>query len=199
MTEERKLEYDKVYMKIAENIASLSYSIRNKVGCIIVSEEGQLIAQGFNGTPSGYDNCCEIPSCSCKYVRGCAVTEKPIKEQMSVEFCANVLKPLGHANDKKGYPCQYLTLTTKPEVLHAESNAISKCAKYYSSTKNSTLYVTLSPCIDCVKSIIQAGIKRVVFKDLYRVTDGLELLKKSNIEVEQLIFNGEEVKIKSFN
>lgn len=144
MTHERKLQYDIVYMKVAEDIASLSYAKRSKVGCIIVSEDGQIVAQGFNGTPKGYDNCCEY-------------------------------------EDENG------ELHTKPEVLHAESNAISKCAKYFSSTLDSTIYITLSPCIDCAKSIIQAGIKRIVFKELYRVTDGLELLKKSNLDVDQLV------------
>ena len=182
----RRIEYDIAYMNMAEAFGNLSQAVRNKVGCIIVSENDQIIGQGFNGTPTGYDNCCEDPHCSCKYVRGCAVTEKPIDEQMSVEFCTNVLKPLGHANDKKGYSCHYLTLTTKPEVLHAETNAISKCAKFTTSTNNSTLYVTLSPCFDCAKIIIQCGIKRVVFKELYRNTDGLEILNNCNVIVEQL-------------
>ena len=182
----RQLQYDKAYMKMAQCMAELSYSYRNKVGCVIVSKDGQLISQGFNGTPTGYDNCCEDPHCSCKYVRGCCYTEKPIEEQMSVEFCANALKPLGHANDKTGYPCSYLTLTTKPEVLHAESNAISKCSKWHSSTEGATLYVTLSPCFDCSKLIIQAGIKRVCYLEEYRDTSGIDFLKKNNIIVEQI-------------
>ncbi len=186
MTKERKIEYDIVYIQMAQCVAQLSNAIRNKVGCIIVSEDGQIISQGFNGMPTGFDNCCEDPHCSCKYVHGCAVTEKPIDEQMSVEFCANALKPLGHANDKKGYPCHYLTLTTKPEVLHAETNAISKCAKLMASTNNSTMYATLSPCFDCAKFIIQSGIKRLVFLDLYRNKEGIELLKNANIIVEQI-------------
>lgn len=194
MTKERCLEYDIAYMKIAENIANLSYAIRSKVGAIIVNEGGQIISQGFNGTPTGMDNCCEEAHCSCKYVRGCCYTEKPIDEQMSVEFCANALKELGHAFEKKGHPCHYLTLTTKPEVLHAESNAISKCAKYGSNTNNSTIYITLSPCYDCAKLIIQSGIKRVVYKDLYRITDGLDLLVKANIICEQLDIENKKVK-----
>ena len=182
----RQLQYDQIYMRIAQCIGQLSYSYRSKVGCIIVSKEGQIISQGFNGTPTGYDNCCEDPHCSCQYVRGCCYTEKPINEQMSVEFCANALKKLGHANDKKGYPCHYLTLTTKPEVLHAESNAISKCAKWHSSTEGSTLYVTLSPCFDCAKLIIQSGISRVCYLEPYRDLTGVEFLKKNKIKVEQI-------------
>lgn len=186
MTKKRSKEYDIVYMKIAKIVSSLSYANRNKVGCIIVSKDDQIISQGFNGTPAGYDNCCEDPHCSCKYVRGCCYTEKPIEEQMSVEFCVNVQKPLGHANDKKGFPCNYLTLTTKKEVLHAESNAISKCAKYLSSTNGATLYVTLSPCFECAKMIIQAGISRVVYCDEYRDTTGIDFLRKNNIKVEKI-------------
>ena len=186
MRKERQLQFDKAYMKMAHAISELSYANRSKVGCIIVSKNGQVISQGYNGTPTGYDNCCEIPSCSCKYVRGCCYTEKPIEEQMSVEFCANALKPLGHANDKKGYPCSYLTLTTKKEVLHAESNAISKCAKWISSTEGATLYVTLSPCFDCAKIIIQAGIKRVCYDEKYRDPAGIDFLQENGIQVDQI-------------
>lgn len=143
MNLERKHQYDIAYMKMANDISELSYAKRSKVGCIIVSEEGQVISQGYNGTPSGMDNTCEY-------------------------------------TDSEG------VMHTKPEVLHAESNAISKCAKYHSSTYKGNLYVTLSPCLDCAKLIIQAGIKKVYYKDLYRVQDGLELLKKANVELEQL-------------
>ena len=157
MDNKRKLEYDIVYMKVAKAISELSYSKRNKVGCIIVSEDGQIVSQGYNGT---------------------------IKDQFDFNFCTTALKSLDH---EKSYPCSYLVMTTKPEVLHAESNAISKCSKYFSSTLNTTMYITLSPCIDCAKMIIQSGIKRIVFDELYKNIDGLELLKKSNIIVEQLI------------
>lgn len=182
----RIYQYDQAYMRMAKCMGDLSYSYRSKVGCIIVSKDGQIISQGFNGTPKGYDNCCEDPHCSCKYVRGCAVTEKPISEQMSVEFCSNVIKPLGHGDDPKGFPCQYLSLTTKKEVLHAESNAISKCAKWHSSTEGATLYVTLSPCFECSKLIIQAGITRVCYLEKYRDTSGIDFLKNNGIVVEQI-------------
>lgn len=174
----RKYQYDQAYMRMAKDMSMLSYANRNKVGCIIVSKEDQIISQGFNGTPKGYDNCCEDPHCSCQYVRGCAFTEKPIEEQMSVDFCIN---PNGC-----GYKCQYLTLTTKPEVLHAESNAISKCAKWHSSTEGATLYVTLSPCMECAKLIIQAGISRVCYLDIYRDTSGIDFLEKNGIIVDKI-------------
>ena len=182
----RQYQYDHTYMKMAIAMGELSYAYRNKVGCIIVSKDGQVISQGFNGTPTGYDNCCEDPHCSCKYVHGCCYTEKPIEEQMSVEFCANANKPLGHFNDEKGFPCHYLTLTTKKEVLHAESNAISKCAKWHSSTEGATLYVTLSPCFECSKLIIQAGISRVCYLEEYRDNTGIDFLKKNNIIVDKI-------------
>jgi len=143
MNQERQIQYDKVYMRMAKILSELSYAQRNKVGCIIVSPQGQIISQGYNGTPTGYDNCCEY-------------------------------------TDENG------NLITKREVLHAESNAISKCAKWLSSTEDATLYVTLSPCFECAKVIIQAGIKRVCYNELYRNTDGLEFLKKNNIQVEQI-------------
>ena len=171
MTQERQNQYDKVYMKIAKSVSELSYANRNKVGCVIVSKDGQLISQGFNGTPSGYDNCCEEIECTCNWVHGCCINAEPIEKMKSIEHC-------------KG--CSYCKLITKKEVLHAESNAISKCAKWYSSTQGATLYVTLSPCFDCAKMIIQAGIKRVCYLEQYRTTEGLDFLKKNNIIVEQI-------------
>ena len=143
MNKERQIQYDKVYMRMAKILSELSYAERNKVGCLIVSPKGQIISQGYNGTPTGYDNCCEY-------------------------------------HDENG------NLVTKKEVLHAESNAISKCAKWLSSTEDATLYVTLSPCFECAKVIIQAGIKRVCYNELYRNTEGLEFLKKNGIQIEQI-------------
>ncbi len=71
---------------------------------------------------------------------------------------------------------------TKPYVLHAEANAITKVARSNNSSDGATLYVTASPCIECAKLIIQSGIKRVVFKDLYRLTTGIDLLKRAGVE-----------------
>ena len=140
MNIKRQIEYDKAYMNMAKDFGSLSYGKRAKVGCVIVSSNGQIVSQGFNGTPAGRDNQCEY-------------------------------------TDESG-------IHTKPEVLHAESNAISKCAKWGSSTNGATLYVTLSPCYECAKLIIQAGIKRVVYKEIYRDTTGIQLLKDLGITVE---------------
>ena len=76
-----------------------------------------------------------------------------------------------------------LALMTKPEVLHAESNAITKLAKSTQSSKGATMYITISPCVDCSKLIIQSGIKRVVYKKFYKNDEGIKLLKKGGIEV----------------
>lgn len=126
------------YMSLAQQIATASYAERNKVGALL-EKDGNIIAFGYNGTPAGFDNKCEI--------------------------------------DEN---------TTKPEVLHAESNAIAKCARSTQSAEGSTLYVTLSPCLECAKLIIQSGIKAVYYKDLYRTTNGLELLQQAGISFQKL-------------
>lgn len=140
----RQIEYDNVYMAMAVNVSTLSYAVKAKVGCIIVSPNGQVISHGWNGMPSGFDNCCE------------------------------------YVNPDTGL------LKTKPEVIHAESAALLKCAYIGSQTKDATLYVTLSPCIDCAKLILQAGIKRVVFKDYYKSVHGINFLTQAGITVQQL-------------
>lgn len=131
-------KFDRSYLKMAEVWAENSYCKRRKVGALIV-KNNMIISDGYNGTPSGFENVCE---------------------------------------DENG--------VTKPYVLHAEANAITKVAKSGNSSEDSTLYVTASPCLECSKLIIQAGIKRVVYKDAYRLHDGPDLLKKAGIEVEQV-------------
>lgn len=165
-TKERLHQYDVAYMKMAIAMSELSRANRRKVGAIIVSKEDQVISQGFNGTPKGFDNVCEDVICNC------TCCEK--NGEMSVENCIG---------------CPFCTLKTKKEVLHAETNAISKCAKYISSTNGATLYVTLSPCIDCAKMIIQSDIARVVYLDEYRETEGIDFLKECGIIVEHLKIN----------
>ena len=128
-------------MRMAEELAKLSYAERKKVGCLIVKDT-QIIAEGYNGTPTGFDNACEY---------------------------------YNHVDE----------MYTKPEVLHAESNAITKLARSTNSSCGSTLYVTLAPCFECSKLIIQAGIKRVVFKDKYR-NNGIGILNKAGIEISQI-------------
>lgn len=132
-----KLEIKKVYMEVAYQFAKCSYAERRQVGAVIV-KDGAIISFGYNGTPNGFDNCCEVDD------------------------------------------------TTKREVLHAESNAISKVAQSTISSTGATLYVTTSPCFDCSKLIIQSGIKKVYWTEAYRDLSGIELLKKANIEVERI-------------
>lgn len=131
-------KFDRSYLEMASVWARNSYCKRRQVGALLVKNK-MIISDGYNGTPSGFENICE---------------------------------------DENG--------VTKPYVLHAEANAISKVAKSGNSSEGATLYVTASPCLECAKLIIQAGIKRVVYKDLYRITDGVDLLKRAGIEVEQI-------------
>jgi len=139
MAKQRKL--DKTYMGMAEELSKLSYAERKKVGCLIVKDT-QVISEGYNGTPTGFDNTCEY---------------------------------YNHIDE----------IYTKPEVLHAESNAITKLARSTNSSSSSTLYVTLAPCYECAKLIIQAGIKRVVYSDSY-TKNGLGLLERAGIIVDNI-------------
>jgi dCMP deaminase len=125
-------------MRCALAMSELSHAQRRKVGAILVSPQGGIIAEGFNGTPSGFDNNCES------------------------------------------------NLITKPEVLHAESNAITKVAKSTNSSAGATLYCTLSCCFECAKLIIQAGIVRFVYLEDYRCVNGLDLLRKAGIRVDKI-------------
>ncbi len=126
---------DHRYLRMAQIWAENSYCVRRRVGALVVKEK-MIISDGYNGTPSGFENVCEDDN--------------------------NV---------------------TKPYVLHAEANAITKLARSSNNSDGSTLYVTASPCIECAKLIIQAGIRRVVYGEKYRLEDGINLLRKAGIEV----------------
>ena len=126
---------DARYLRMARIWAENSYCHRRQVGALVVKDK-MIISDGYNGTPSGFENICE---------------------------------------DETG--------VTKPYVLHAEANAITKLARSSNNPDASTLYVTASPCIECAKLIIQAGIRRVVYGEQYRLTDGIELLQRAGIEV----------------
>lgn len=134
-TEQKQTILDGRYMRMASVWAENSYCERRKVGALIVKEK-MIISDGYNGTPSGFENICEDEN---------------------------------HL--------------TKPYVLHAEANAITKIARSGNSSEGATLYVTASPCIECAKLIIQAGIKRVVYGENYRLEDGINLLRRAGIEV----------------
>lgn len=132
---EKQAVLDLRYIRMANIWAENSYCQRRKVGALIVKDK-MIISDGYNGTPSGFENVCE---------------------------------------DEHNL--------TKPYVLHAEANAITKIARSNNSSNGATMYVTASPCIECSKLIIQAGIKRVVYSEKYRLEDGIELLKRAGIEV----------------
>lgn len=158
MANQEKL--DITYLKMCREWSQLSKATRMKVGCLIV-KDNQIISDGFNGTPVGFDNKCE-------------------EEKFNF-----------YALDRPRGAVPPTISKTLPEVLHAESNAITKLAKSTNSSDGATLYCTLSPCFDCAKLIIQAGIKRVVFTEEYRHGNGLDLLRKAAIIVEQKELNNE--------
>ena len=138
LKEEKQLRYDRAYLRMALTWADLSHCTRKKVGAIIV-KNGAIISDGYNGTPAGFDNCCENSD-----------------------------------GDTHWF------------VLHAEANAILKVAKSTNNCLGSTLYLTLSPCCECSKLILQAGIERVVFLNSYRDTRGIDFLREAGIDVLQL-------------
>lgn len=151
--------FDKKYMQMAKIWATNSYAKRHKVGALIV-KDGMIISDGFNGTPSGFENECEeIVSCgnTCTNLFG--------------QDCIN---------------CKEHKLKTKPYVLHAEANAILKVAKSTNSTEGATLYCTLAPCLECAKLIIQSGITRLVYSEPYRDNSGIELLTRAGVKIKQL-------------
>jgi dCMP deaminase len=135
ITKDKQNQLDLRYLRMARIWAENSYCKRRQVGALVVKGK-MIISDGYNGTPSGFENVCEDDN--------------------------NI---------------------TKPYVLHAEANAITKLARSNNNSEGATLYVTASPCIECSKLIIQAGIKRVVYGEHYRLEDGIQLLRKANIEV----------------
>lgn len=132
---EKQHVLDSRYLRMALIWAENSYCKRRKVGALVVKDKA-IISDGYNGTPSGFENVCE------------------------------------DANN-----------VTKPYVLHAEANAITKLARSTNSGQGATLYVTASPCIECAKLIIQAGIRRVVYGEKYRLDDGIKLLERAGVDV----------------
>ena len=136
--EEKQRQLDIRYLKMARIWAENSYCVRRQVGALIVKDK-MIISDGYNGTPSGFENVCE--------------------NDMGI---------------------------TKPYVLHAEAHAITKVAKSANNCDGGTLYVTTSPCMECSKLIIQAGIKRVVFSEKYHNTEGLDILSKVGVELVHL-------------
>ena len=169
-----RIPIDKIYMQIAYQIAKLSYAERRKVGCIIV-KDGQIISVGYNGTPHGFENECE---------------EVETRHYDNPDV-ATMLEDMGWTLPKDN-SCTCRRSVTKREVLHAESNAITKLAKSTISSVGTTLYTTTMPCFECSKLIIQAGISEVRYCEEYRDTSGVDLLEKAGIPVYQdIVWNNE--------
>ncbi len=155
-----------VNMQIAEFYSTLSHAKRLKVGAVLVKDD-RIISGGYNGTPSGYDNTCEEEY---KYKK--AVMTSRI----------NALTYMPMYQDK-----EYTELRTKLQVVHAETNVIAFAAKHGVSTNQCTMYITHSPCFECSKLIIQAGIKEVVYKHEYRIRDGIKFLMDCGVNIKQSI------------
>ena len=141
-----KPKFQRLYMNIAQQVATMSQARRLQVGAIVVKDD-RIISIGYNGMPSGWDNNCE--------------------------------DTIQHSDDT-------VTLQTKPEVLHAETNAIAKLAKSSDSGLGATLFVTHSPCLDCAKLVYQSGIGSVIYRNSYRSTSGVDFLQKSGVKVVKL-------------
>lgn len=153
------------YMDCAKRFAQLSSAVRLKVGCVIVKDD-TIIGIGYNGTPNGWDNVCED------------------KIYQHDEGSMNA-KEYPWIESRNGTYKRY-RLVTRPEVLHAETNAISKVAKSTFSTEGGSMFVTHAPCIDCAKIIAQSGIKSVFYDDEYRSGAGIEFLKKIGVKIEKI-------------
>lgn len=151
-------------MQTAQTFAELSSALRLKVGAIVVKDD-RIISIGYNGMPAGWDNNCEH--------------REYANNSYSGEFASWGYDHL----DEDG---NMYRLKTKPEVLHAEANAITKLAKSNDSGEGSTLFVTHAPCLHCAKLIYQSGIKQVIYSQQYRDDSGLEFLKQSGVMLEQL-------------
>ena len=162
-----RIRIESVYMQNAYQFAELSYANRRKVGCVIVKDK-QVISFGYNGTPHGFDNECE---------------EASIVYYENPDIAVDLMEQ-GYECDNG--VCHKHGATTKPEVLHAESNAIMKVAKSTMSCDGAELYTTTCPCFGCAKLIIQAGISKVYYTETYRDMGGIALLTKAGIIVEQI-------------
>jgi dCMP deaminase len=150
-----KPKFIQAYMEVAKTFANLSSAKRLQVGAIVVKDD-RIISIGYNGTPTGWDNCCE-------------------------ELALDVV---GVAKDGKDIVEPYLK--TKPEVLHAEMNAIAKLARSPESGEGASIFITHAPCIDCAKLIYQSGIKTVYYRTEYRSIDGIKFLEKCGLHIEKI-------------
>jgi len=156
-----KEKLKRAYMKTAETFAELSHARRLHVGAIVVKDD-RIISIGYNGMPAGWDNNCEDRV----YANEWSIDNNHWDYQEEDGTCYN--------------------LKTRPEVLHAETNAIAKLARSNESGMDADIFITHAPCLDCAKLIYQSGIKRVWYGTQYRDSTGTEFLRKSGVEVEQI-------------
>jgi dCMP deaminase len=152
-------KFANAHMKAAEVYSQLSSAKRLQVGCVVV-KDNTIIGIGYNGMPSGWDNNCE---------------NKVYANEWSVD---NV--EWEYQEEDSGHP---YNLKTKPEVLHAETNALAKIARSTNSSDGASMFITHAPCLDCAKLVYQSGIKSVYYRNSYKNTDGIEFLNKCNVEV----------------
>lgn len=157
-----KQKFRDAYMEVAETFAELSSAKRLHVGAIVVKED-RIISIGYNGMPSGWDNNCE-------------------DVQYTYDQRDTVNGDWTYDNDSK----RWSKLKTKPEVLHAETNAIAKLAKSTESGMGATMFITHAPCLDCAKLIYQSGINHVLYRNSYRSDDGIKFLEKASVQVEKM-------------
>ena len=164
-----KQKYIDYYMDVAERTSKLSYAVRLKVGAVLV-RDNQIIGTGYNGMPSGWDNNCENKIWDTG--SGGWLSPEEIFEQYPYEeYHPGVERVVRYY------------LKTKPEVLHAESNALMKVARSTESSMNATMFCTHAPCIECAKLIYQAGVTKLYYREQYRDDKGLEFLSKSGVDV----------------
>lgn len=174
---DKKRVKDIRYLRMARIWSENSYAVRLKVGCLIVSKEGNIISDGYNGTPRGFENVCEA-------VDPDAGNELAIKQvAFSGTDCEREWRECYEIDYLRAVSEQGYKIISKPYVLHAEANAITKLARSTQSCEGATIYVTDMPCVECAKLIIQSGISRVVYERPYRLDDGIILLKRAGIEI----------------
>jgi len=170
-----KKKFIEFYMKVAEHTAEMSSAVRLKVGAIVVKDD-RIISLGYNGTPAGWDN-------NCEYIEFMPYDqiEHLDKEEIWHEWPMEGQFWIDNRLVTKRY-----RLKTKPEVLHAEMNALMKLARSNESGDNASLFLTHSPCLECAKGIYQAGIKNVYYRNQYRNDDGISFLNRCKIQIEQI-------------
>jgi dCMP deaminase len=170
-----KDKFRNAYMKVAETFAALSSARRLHVGAIVVKDD-RIISIGYNGMPSGWDNNCEDK----EYMSGDAggwLDSDEIKERWPNQ---EQMLP------KEDNRWRRYALKTKPEVLHAETNAIAKLAKSTESGLGATMFITHAPCMDCAKLVYQSGINNVYYRNSYRDESGIQFLQKAGVWVEKI-------------